>query len=216
MKAGFSSKDGWIPISLSTKLILGSKFYLCKTNLYANAPNDKKLDSRIETLVSQSPQSPKCSLYGWKLKNKPLKILQLNQKLISNLFNTIISQREQKLICNQCQQMFKNIQFMRQKICILSQFHDRVLNFQKLDFRTAVKKTLWQQQYDNENSELSMISLCQKFTESFQTCPHELSKIFSLLWCDSRIISDLVYLLQPTIKTWNNLMMTAQLKKLSL
>lgn len=28
--------------------MLGSKFYLCKTNLYANAPDDEnKLDSRI-------------------------------------------------------------------------------------------------------------------------------------------------------------------------
>ena len=45
----------------STKLMLGSKFYLCKVNLYANAPEDEmKLDLRMgKHLCRKSPQLPK-------------------------------------------------------------------------------------------------------------------------------------------------------------
>jgi len=56
----------------------------------------------------------------------------------------------------------------------------KLLTFKELFFKTAVNY-LGQQQYDNENSKLSMLSLYQEFTKKIQTCPHELSKNFSLL-----------------------------------
>ena len=58
--------------------------------------NDEKI------LMSKKLPIPKWNVcfIKWRLKIKPLNILQLEHKLISNLSDTVIAQREQKLLCN--------------------------------------------------------------------------------------------------------------------
>lgn len=52
--------------------------------------------------MSQKLPIPKWNVrfIKWTFKIKPLKILQLEHKLISKFSDTVIAQREQKLLCN--------------------------------------------------------------------------------------------------------------------